>query len=230
MEDSVKLQSEDCLDVDSELQNLHLNCRGKSECKSYWVQPIEKEWTGECKEKLNRKNELTVQYRCGKNWKYFKRKKVTYFLFLVECIYWVDYVQGPNCLDTALIKNSWIEEKDLTDMQEADKKNLLISKLNKNLNSEIHTLSDLSMRPVSVPEGGLCGIAAMYQGLSSSVLTKSQLKKHDYGSMKKYLLAMMDHFSTYVFNQYHKWKKKVKSDDRLLIHKLYVGKYVFYFE
>ena len=65
-EDSVKLQSQDCLDVDSELESLHTNCKSKSECKSYWVKPIAKQWTGECNETLSRKNELTVQYRCGK--------------------------------------------------------------------------------------------------------------------------------------------------------------------
>ena len=109
-------------------------------------------------------------------------------------------------------------------MQEADKKNILISKLNKNLNSELHTLSDLSMRPVSGPEGGLCGIAAMYNSLLSSYFTQSQLKDHDYGSMKKYLLELIDHFSTYEYKSYDNFKKKIKSDDRLLLHKFYKGK------
>ena len=69
-EDSIKLQSQDCLDVDSELKNLHFNCLDKSECKSYWVKPIGTTWTGECNETLTRKNELTVQYRCGMYYKF----------------------------------------------------------------------------------------------------------------------------------------------------------------
>ena len=64
-EDSVQLQTQDCLDVDSELASLHDNCKGTSECKSYWVKPVAKQWSGECNETLTRKNELTVVYRCG---------------------------------------------------------------------------------------------------------------------------------------------------------------------
>ena len=144
----------------------------------------------------------------------------------VECYYWVDYVEDPTCLDTALLQNSWIEKDILSTMQEADKKNVLISKLNKNLNHEIHTLSDLSMRPVHAPEDGLCGVAAMYQALSSTVLTKSQLKNYDYGSMKKHILEMLEHFSTYALSQMsNQLKKRIKKDDRLLLHKLYKGIY-----
>ena len=108
-------------------------------------------------------------------------------------------------------------------MQEADKKNVLISKLNKNLNPEIHTLSDLSMRPVHGPEDGLCGVAAMYQALSSTVLTKSQLKNYDYGSMKKHIIEMIEHFSTYALSNFNNFKKRIIKDDRLLLHKLYKG-------
>ena len=134
-------------------------------------------------------------------------------------------MQDSSCLDTALLQNSWIEEDILSTMQEADKKNVLISKLNKNLNHEIHTLSDLSMRPVHAPEDGLCGVAAMYQALSSTVLTKSQLKNYDYGSMKKHIIQMIEHFSTYALGNYNNFKKRIIKDDRLLLHKLYKGNY-----
>ena len=221
-EDTVKLQTQDCLDVDSELKSLHNNCRGDSECKSYWV-PAKKKWTGECNETLTRKNELTVVYRCGKFCKYSDLKNKEFFA--VECYYWVDYVQDPDCLDTALLQNSWIEEESLAGLQEADKKNILISKLNKNLNSEIHSLSDLSMRPVYGSEDGLCGIAAFYQALSSSVFTKSQLKNYDYGSMKKHVLDIIEHSSSYTFPYYNSFKKKLKKNDRLLLHKLHTGNY-----
>ena len=111
----------------------------------------------------------------------------------------------------------------MASMQEADKKNALISKLNKNLNSEVQTLSDLSMRPVHAQVDGLCGIAAIYQALSSTVLTKSQLKNYDYGSMKKHILGMLEHFASYAFTNFPFFNKKIKKDDRLLLHKLHRG-------
>ena len=64
-EDTVELQSQHCLETDAKLRSLHANCRGKSQCKSYWTKPVGIEWKGECNETLTRKNELTVQYRCG---------------------------------------------------------------------------------------------------------------------------------------------------------------------
>ena len=125
------------------------------------------------------------------------------FFSPVECYYWVDYVEDPTCLDTALLQNSWIEKDILSTMQEADKKNVLISKLNKNLDPEMHTLSDLSMRPVHAPEDGL----------------------YDYGSMKKHIIQMIEHFSTYALGNYNNFKKRIIKDDRLLLHKLYKGNY-----
>lgn len=66
VEDSVGLQSEDCLAVDQELPAFHANCRGKSECKTYFSGLVGAPWTGECQEtELTRTNEMRVLYRCG---------------------------------------------------------------------------------------------------------------------------------------------------------------------
>ena len=65
-EDKIRLRSEDCLEVDASLESFHKNCRGHSECKSYWATPADIKWKGECNETLARKNELTAKYRCGK--------------------------------------------------------------------------------------------------------------------------------------------------------------------
>ena len=78
-----------------------------------------------------------------------------------------------------------------------------------------------SLRAVSGQEGGLCGLAAMYQALSSTVLTRSQLTKHDYTSMKKHLLEMAANFSSYAYSDYSGWEKAAQKDDRLLLHKIY---------
>ena len=66
VEDNVGLQSEDCLAVDKELPAFHANCRGKSECKTYFSGLVGAPWTGECQEtELTRTNEMRVLYRCG---------------------------------------------------------------------------------------------------------------------------------------------------------------------
>ena len=140
---------------------------------------------------------------------------------------WDDYVEDPACLATALLQNSWSDEESLASMQDADKKNILISKLNKNLNSEIQTLSDLSMRPVNAQVDGLCGIAAIYQALSSTLLTKSQLRNYDYESMKKYILEMIEHFSSYAYINYNKWKKDLKKSDRFMLNRYYTGIFLY---
>ena len=61
----------------------------------------------------------------------------------MECYYWPDYVQSETCLDPALLQNRWTDQAALATMAEADKKNLLMSKLTLNLNSEIHSLTEL---------------------------------------------------------------------------------------
>ena len=77
----MELQSQDCLLEDAELSTLYQvgcpvkvittvsqrscqNCRGGSECKSYFS-VSHSGWTGECAEKVNRRNELTVDFLCG---------------------------------------------------------------------------------------------------------------------------------------------------------------------
>jgi hypothetical protein len=85
-----------------------------------------------------------------------------------------------SCLDTALLENNWATTEELIVMEEEMKKSLLAEKLNLRLNSMVHTIVDLSMREVSTLQGGLCGLAAIYQALEGSVLTKSQLRTMAY--------------------------------------------------
>ena len=76
-------------------------------------------------------------------------------------------------------------------MEDEEKKTLLVEKLGLSLNSSIHTVVDLSLREVSGEQGGLCGIAAIYQALASTVLTKSQLRTIGYQDMLAEVAAEM---------------------------------------
>ena len=55
-----------------------------------------------------------------------------------------------------------------------------MERLNMKLNESVHTVVDLGLRQVSAEQGGLCGLAAIYQALDSTILTKSQLRSMSY--------------------------------------------------
>ena len=102
----------------------------------------------------------------------------------MSCYQWFSYVDDQNCLGQALLLNHWATEDEMAGLVDADKKNTLMNNLNKFLDPEIHTFIDLSMRDVSGGAGSLCGIAALYQALISTIRTKSQLKQYSYDTMK----------------------------------------------
>ena len=111
-------------------------------------------------------------------------------------------MDSPDCMDIALSENRWTTGTQLLEMSEADKKTKLMQSLNKHLNSSIHTVSDLSITDVILPNGGQCGMAAMYNALYSTVLTKTQLSTMSYSDMKNRLLAEMG-------QEEMKWKDKL---------------------
>ena len=65
---------------------------------------------------------------------------------LVACYPWDSYVTGENCAGTALLQNGWISPEEYAGMGESDIKSALIGNLNKHLDSEIHSLPELSYR------------------------------------------------------------------------------------
>ena len=85
-----------------------------------------------------------------------------------------------GCLDIALVQNTWVTQDQLAAMNEESKKSLLIERLNLGLS---HSVVDLSVREVSASQGGLCGLAAIYQALDGTLLTKSQLRTLEYQQM-----------------------------------------------
>ena len=66
-------------------------------------------------------------------------------------------------------------------------KNLLIKKLNKQMDGEIHSVVDLSMRDTTGDRGSLCGMAAVYQAGKDTILSVSQLKKMSFDQIKSAL-------------------------------------------
>ena len=52
---------------------------------------------------------------------------------------------------------------------------MLIEKLNEKLNSSVHNHIDLNLREISSEQGSLCGMAAIYQALGDTLLTRSQV-------------------------------------------------------
>ena len=135
----------------------------------------------------------------------------------MSCYQWFSYVDDQNCLGQALLLNHWATEDEMAGLVDADKKNLLMNNLNKFLDPEIHTFIDLSMRDVSGGAGSLCGMAAFYQALVSTILTKSQLKQYSYDAMK---VAVADEMKKDP-------KKARKEKDANLLTAYYNCKYVF---
>ena len=88
----------------------------------------------------------------------------------------------------SLVHNKWISMEETVQLGEAELKELLIGRLSKHLDSEVHSVVDLSMRDITGDRGSLCGLAAVYQAGKDTVLSVSQLKKMSFDDIK-YTLA-----------------------------------------
>ena len=75
--------------------------------------------------------------------------------------------------------------------EDESKKMLLVEKINQNLNSSMHNQVDLSLREISSSQGGLCGLAAIYQALKDTLLTKSQLRAMGYEELVEVMAEEM---------------------------------------
>ena len=74
--------------------------------------------------------------------------------------------------------------EDLASLNDVDKKTELIKKLNTYYNSDIHSELDLGLRSVTGDKGSLCGLAAMYQAASQTILTISEIKQMSFDDIK----------------------------------------------
>ena len=105
-------------------------------------------------------------------------------LVSVECFQWDSYIEDVDCLKKSLTNNLWATDEELSSKNEAEVKNLLIEKLNFYYDGEIHSIVDLSMREISGDKGSLCGMAALYQAASQTILTISQIKQMSFNDVK----------------------------------------------
>ena len=101
-------------------------------------------------------------------------------------------MEDDDCLDLALSLNHWATDEELLSYEVADKKNTLMNSLNKVLNAEVHSFIDLSLRDVAGDKGSLCGLAALYQALVNTILSKSQLKGYSFDDMKAAMATEME--------------------------------------
>jgi hypothetical protein len=166
----------DCLETTAILRRARQLCHGRARC-SLTVEYGLANFTNCMPTDLKR--ELRTSHICGNG---HSPAKLPSPFSPVACSNWALYAdtEAPGCLDTALLENHWATTEELVVMEEEMKKSLLAEKLNQNLDDSVHSIVDLSLRAVSAPQGGLCGLAAIYQALEGTVLTKSQLRTLGY--------------------------------------------------
>ena len=87
--------------------------------------------------------ELNTTHTCGKH---DHTSTVQCCTFAVDCYPWRTYGMGEDCAATALAQNGWIGQEQLRDMGGTDQKEALITNLNNLLDSEIHSVPELSYR------------------------------------------------------------------------------------
>ena len=110
----------------------------------------------------------------------------------MNCFPWFQYAESADtCLTDALLQNHWTTEDELAKLDGEGMKSLLIEQLGRELSPAVHTVVDLSLREVSTAKGGLCGLAALYQAMDSTLLSKSQLKITGYEDIRAIITQEM---------------------------------------
>ena len=172
--DVVELMYGDCLTTNL-LASTWQTCRGLSSCEVPAEPTPGLTWPeGECSSTATkRRNELNVTFLC------------------VECSDWAAFAGSPGCLDAALLATDWADTEEVASLADVDKKSLLVSSLSRALSPSGHSLAELSQRPVEGEQGGLCGLAALYQALADTLLSPGQLAMMDYTGMRKYVGQVM---------------------------------------
>ena len=178
--------SVDCLDHSLALHTAKETCQGKSSC-SIMIEPDMAALTG-CD---TLKKELRVEHIC------------------VECRDWAAYPEAQDCMQAALLHNNWATPEALDGLEEADKKSRLINEINLKMDPSIHTVMELSLRPVEAEQGGLCGLAALYLALKDTIMTKSQLATMSYDTAREQIAGEMNLATTVA---------RDLSDSDLLLH------------
>ena len=110
----------------------------------------------------------------------------------MNCYPWFHYAESADtCLAEALLQNQWTTEDELAKLDGEGMKSLLVELLGRELSPAVHTVVDLSLREVSAAQGGLCGLAALYQAMDSTLLSKSQLRNTGYEDIRAIITQEM---------------------------------------
>ena len=94
-------------------------------------------------------------------------------------------MESSDCLETTLLLNNWANASELASLGENEKKKRLVTSLSLRLDSSVHSEQELNQRPLVASEGGLCGLAALQQGLGQTIATRSQLRTLSYETMRE---------------------------------------------
>ena len=94
-------------------------------------------------------------------------------------------MESSDCLETTLLLNNWANASELASLGENEKKKILVTSLSLRLDSSVHSEQELNQRPLVASEGGLCGLAALQQGLGQTIATRSQLRTLSYETMRE---------------------------------------------
>ena len=124
-------------------------------------------------------------------------------------------MDSPDCLDTTLVLNGWTTKDDLATSGDTEKKSRMVETLNLILNPEIHSLPDLGKRAIASDQGGLCGLAALYHALVSTIATSSMLRQLDYDAMRELMASeinikrskLPEFVDSALLSQFHECKK-----------------------
>ena len=113
--------------------------------------------------------------------------------FPVECFPWASYVDTPDCLETSLLLNKWVNSSQLLEMSESDKKSLLVKRLSLRLDPLTHSVPELGQRPMVSEEGigGLCGLTALQHAMGSTIASPSELRTLSYDTMRTLMMDEM---------------------------------------
>ena len=89
------------------------------------------------------------------------------------------------------------------------------------LNPEIHSQPDLGKRELVSDQGGLCGLAALYNALVSTIATSSMLRALDYDTMRELMASEInikrskipEYVDSALLAEFHECKKVCQSKE-----------------
>ena len=106
-------------------------------------------------------------------------------------------------------------EEELASLGDTEKKSKMVESLHLLLNPEIHSQPDLGKREMVSDQGGLCGLASLYNALVSTIATTSMLRQLDYDTMRELMASeinikrskLPEYIDSALLTEFHECKK-----------------------